>query len=601
MVAEALLAGAWAMGVVEGGSVLTHATTNKKSIVVKPELIVPAIIYGTLSLPLSLIGASPGPSIISKLPFLTKDANFKKIEESSILQVEKTDSNSGKVKRRVDLIRKDNRKYLTQPMPMSKTQEVQVSNISRYIATLEGRPLPTPLAEAMRRSRFLLVGTSLITMILMRQTQYEQLRKQKENARKLLQQGGKDEEAIQSFIARSTSGAVVRLCNSWKHIPIKTSHTPQRFAIIPMLHPSIPLSSKPITPYWDHGNIPSEWEKTPISSNWLMRTKNDNIFVVEVDATPPSMKDYFENSLTSQETLNLSRAALISQTLVSTAVEKQIISSSSQAVQVVLGTRARSPLKSRENQIYIDASNGVQFQIQTVLENMAEDAEADFLKARDMVRTRDETNDEGAECVDPSQLKEMSKDILKPILPVRYVQFVLLQVITLVDSVGSTIRQATSSTVDYLQKKYDKCVHTHRVVHVLSDEQLFIQFLQQCLRGWHIVWYDSNKAGDVDQYIKTETPITVICCSNDDVTKAFAKIVTMGKPQLLLIFQQLQIDNNNKIEYTSNGVSNLSIQEVHNNIFSQVRKLLVEGKTTGEVQEELDLIQSDRQKSHLRS
>mmetsp|Transcript_13496 Transcript_13496/g.14985 ORF Transcript_13496/g.14985 Transcript_13496/m.14985 type:complete len:606 (-) Transcript_13496:10-1827(-) len=604
MVVEALLAGAWVTGVVEGGSIFAHATTNEKTLVLKSELIVPAILYGTLSLPFSLIGASPGSSIITKLHSISKNENFKEVykfpssqgirTEDSRIANENIVPNSGMVKRRVDLIREENRKTLAgarnliDPIPSPKTQEVQSNIISRYLATLDGRPLPTPLAEAMRRIRFILVGASLATVILMQQKQHDEARKQTEIARKLMQEQGKDEEAVQSFIAGSTSGAVVRLCNSWKYVPIKTDGIPQKFATIPILYTTSPKLSKITTSYWNHGNKPFEWGEVPISRNWLMRRKDDDICVLEVDATPTSLKDYFHNTLAIQETLNLLQAALMSETLISFAVKKHIISSNSHAVQVVLGTRARSQVEGKENVIYIEATRGVKFQIRKILENMARDAEAGLLRAKDMIKTSSETND-GAEFMDTSSLKDVSIGVLKPILPVRYVQFALIQAITLVDSVGSVVRQVTSSTIDYLQKNY-KHFHQYRVVHVISDEKKIIEFLQQCFQGWRIIWYDSNKADNINQYIKTITPITIICCSTDEITEAFAKVITMGKPQVLLIFQQLQLKSEND---RINGVSTLNVQEVHNNIFSQVRELLLEGKTKEEVQKELELIQSD--------
>lgn len=65
-------AAAWTTGIIEGASILARAKQERDaapSAPVSPQLLFPAVLYGSVSLPLGLIGASPGPSIIGHLPF----------------------------------------------------------------------------------------------------------------------------------------------------------------------------------------------------------------------------------------------------------------------------------------------------------------------------------------------------------------------------------------------------------------------------------------------------------------------------------------------------------------------------------------------------
>jgi len=605
MVTESLLAAAWAAGVIEGGSVLSHATSsNPPKKIAKPELIIPALFYGVLSVPLSVIGAAPGSSVISRLPFapktihappeLSATSQAHVQSETSRTAVEKSDMSSNKGKRRVDIIREENRKNLAAarkwkesiPPPL-KEEAMKLSNTSHYLATLDGRPLPTPLAEAMRRTRFLLAGAFLVTVGLARRAQIEKVEQEQREKLQRLRQIGKDLGSIQSIISASTYGAVVRVCNSWEQVPHAAT---TGAAIIPLLHPQVPLTSPPKTPYWDQGTEILDWKSAPVSSDWLMRTKAGNIFVLEADVTPSSLEGYCSNVIGKQESLNLSLVTLMSNTLASTAVENHVLSSCSQAVQVVLGTRERSLLRIEGSQIYVNAANELRAQIRTEIKNMSNDVAAEFLDTKAEEKSQKEKEDEEAAAANPKiseLITEATEDVVKPGTPEQYLQFALLQAVTLVDMVGSTIRQATSLTANFIKKKYEDLFLSHRVVHVLSDEDALNQFLKVSLEGWRVVWYDCNKAGDLEQYTQVDTPITIVCCSSDAMTKLFLNTFATGKPHVLAIFQQ-QLRPSDEVHQAVKGVSSLSIQQIHNTIFSRVRDLLLEGKTTKEVQEMMD-------------
>jgi hypothetical protein len=154
----------------------------------------------------------------------------------------------------------------------------------------------------------------------------------------------------------------------------------------------------------------------------------------------------------------------------------------------------------------------------------------------------------------------------------------------LVDTVGSSIRQAAAWALLYLNEIHDHKFRSHRVVHVLSDQRAFVQFLQQSLRDWRIVWYDANKESDVELYRKSDTPISVVCCGSDLVTCAFlAATTTATKAKILAVLEQ-------PTALVPAGVSIISIEEVHNALFSHVRDMLADGKTPEEIRELLCLI-----------
>lgn len=124
MATESLLvAAAFAAGVIEGGAVLTHAASKSKESSGKSQLIIPAVLYGTLSLPLGFIGAAPGSSLISRLPCSPEIVEEKNSELPSLSQVpvqveasrnttETSDMSAKRGRRRVDIIREENRKNL---------------------------------------------------------------------------------------------------------------------------------------------------------------------------------------------------------------------------------------------------------------------------------------------------------------------------------------------------------------------------------------------------------------------------------------------------------------------------------------------------------
>lgn len=149
-----------------------------------------AILYGLASVPLGIVGASPGqvllPKSFSSPPMKNSDAgegtaasdtapqddkigalNSNHAVEPDILQP--TSSNTPVVTGRGmgRMLRHENaRKMQTiqknrKLMKGSASASTHFSGASRYVATLDGSPLPTPAAEALRRLRSIVVGAGI--------------------------------------------------------------------------------------------------------------------------------------------------------------------------------------------------------------------------------------------------------------------------------------------------------------------------------------------------------------------------------------------------------------------------------------------------------
>lgn len=136
--ADFFLVAAWAAGVVEGAAVLSHSEEKF------PSYVLPAISYGTCALPLSIFGASPGPAMMASLPFAP--IRFKDPDDSAERHAEN-------IHHRSELFQKTRDQN-------KRALKADIRSITgrSWFAALDGQALPTPLAEAMRRTRFLLAG-----------------------------------------------------------------------------------------------------------------------------------------------------------------------------------------------------------------------------------------------------------------------------------------------------------------------------------------------------------------------------------------------------------------------------------------------------------
>jgi hypothetical protein len=144
--ADFFLVAAWAAGVVEGAAVLSHSEEKF------PSYVLPAISYGTCALPLSIFGASPGPAMMASLPFAP--IRFKDPDDSAERHAEN-------IHHRSELFQKTRDQN-------KRALKADIRSITgrSWFAALDGQALPTPLAEAMRRTRFLLAGAGIVSAYL---------------------------------------------------------------------------------------------------------------------------------------------------------------------------------------------------------------------------------------------------------------------------------------------------------------------------------------------------------------------------------------------------------------------------------------------------
>lgn len=639
---------ALAAGIIEGASVLARAKQERDAAptasILSPQLLIPAVLYGSISLPLGIIGASPGPTMIGYLPFAPNaDAIFLRTHQRPasaalpppppVVEAPAPETTAAaatttnpKGVRRVDLLRVENRdRQVRSSGASSPATQIPIrrrvappSLPTRYLATLDGQALPTSLAEAMRRTRFLLIGAGLVTVALSyNQTRPEQKKKIRLRSTAILP--GKDAAAIRRLVANSTQGAVLRYCDSLPQLlsastSAKTSSNTS-VATIPLYSQSI--SSDVL--FWNPGSEPKEWETTPISNDWLMKTAGEDatskqLLVMEADVTPTltSIQHYFSFSLpddtkqkqksivdassqsTASLTNNLSKSMLLFHSLIESAASNPAFHSVS-TVQVVLGCAGKPALPLPENVVYMDGSIGLGVEVESVLEQMHEQVKSKLLEAKTESQQRrakvhlgiDESN--VLENPDPTGASaEDSETSAIAIVNDTFFAFI--------DTVGSSIRRTIMWPVvqiQGLQEDYAfwRLQANNRVVHVLSDQRTFVQFLQRSLHAdWRIVWYDATKDSDVSLYQQREAAgIAIVCCSTDETTRAFLMATASNNKELqtqqvlsILIDKQAQDE---EVEATT-----ISIREVHENLFAQVRVLLSEGKTVEEVQEIVDLI-----------
>ncbi|GFH44175.1 predicted protein [Chaetoceros tenuissimus] len=172
---------AWLAGIVEGRTVLRHELPNEDEV----KLIVPSLFYGTVSLPLTVIGSSPSMHLVASntsIALKTIEAP-KEIKSKSVNEKEtNVDANARKMKvdfERKDKVsdwkstfrrREDNKRTLkdldSAVSARSKAEGVSSKALS---TSMLSRSLPNAMAENLRRSRILLLGYSAVSCALLYQ------------------------------------------------------------------------------------------------------------------------------------------------------------------------------------------------------------------------------------------------------------------------------------------------------------------------------------------------------------------------------------------------------------------------------------------------
>ncbi|KAL3796978.1 hypothetical protein HJC23_000731 [Cyclotella cryptica] len=221
---SAFLAAAFAAGIIEGSSVLRHYRNvlhkDAASSISTPCLAAHVVLYGAASLPLGMVGASPGVAFYPRSlkawmasqettddhhepssekhdePIKAPEAGISRNSELQEIFITSARSSPvvGTGRGIARMLREENSKKITHssshsnqhhreagepsvlgavaaernvaPIPPRSEAFLlsQNSQLSRYVSTLDGRSLPTPLSEAMRRSRCLFIGAALFSL-----------------------------------------------------------------------------------------------------------------------------------------------------------------------------------------------------------------------------------------------------------------------------------------------------------------------------------------------------------------------------------------------------------------------------------------------------
>jgi len=189
-----------------------------------------------------------------------------------------------------------------------KKGTLQWSRVRSYIATLDGRVLPTQMAEAMRRIRILIFGYGLVSTAVAYQIScLKKETKEKETTQSNYYKIGRDKVAVEKFADTCTEkaeeGIALRLFlhddqNEFKHLDKNNVH--QFFGgqinscqgcVLPIVTSknissdgNIPVHGKKSTLhectgsevlYWHLGQAEHEWYQLPINSKWLFSRKVD--------------------------------------------------------------------------------------------------------------------------------------------------------------------------------------------------------------------------------------------------------------------------------------------------------------------------------------
>ena len=343
-------------GIVEGRSVLKHHCDNDETSSNSEQtqsLIVPSLVYGTLSLPLTVIGSSPSVELVSRFSQLEiqerrtpvmaehpKDASSEDIHQSEPAirrmklglpegqhEDKLTNSNGG---RNVIQMREENRRALaaTHDKKMAEkekaidsanasnalTSQVQGTHRSDYRGQVKGgssvappilgKSLPTAVAENMRRARILLMGWGAVSAALLYQ-KYQRERNDKEG-RIVHSQQGKSLAAVQKYM--QCTG-----CNAGVAMRIMTDHQDinevKRMIGSPRIHPinfdkmdtlipcSLPilcstqqsLLAHEDIPVWSIGDNANDWLDVPFDKRMFFENNDGSKFVILESITSTSL------------------------------------------------------------------------------------------------------------------------------------------------------------------------------------------------------------------------------------------------------------------------------------------------------------------------
>lgn len=588
----------------EGGSVLVHAA--KKENEGTAPMILPSFLYGTLALPLGIIGASPGPSVIASLPHApslkaleslhsetTNDDqptnNMQEPHSSKTLVGAQTpNGDEGKEQiapliSRSEMIRKvreDNRRSLVrkQHPPAPPTRPKQHTTPAKLLSGLDGRPLSTPLAEGMRRVRFLSMGAALVMTVI----SYESRQQEAKQESTLLRRRGRDANAIQSLVehASNENGVAIRLVRH--HEMLKGVLSRSNGVVVPLLYPAdkIDLPTMNDTPtYWNLGNTLQEWRQMPLTRDWLFHSSDEtSSLVLEADVSSLGLlSEYFSPQ---QEEKPLAGAMWVSTILGIVARQKGVLpphETKEALINVMIGSGERR-VKEEENTnvIYINGPLAVGVKVASLFGRIQQSGHDVVMSAQS--RKADALVEDTTALVEQPPLR----------FPFALFEFV-----------GAKLRQGASRAVTAVTMLLTR--DNNKTVHVVSDHCCVAQWLRRTLppTEWNVSWYNAHSGiANYRNAIAKKEGVTFVCCQNDKATcsvicslltedQAPSRIVVLVEEEScasMLTMLAAELDKDAHVEI-------LSIKSIHASLFDRVRNLLAKGKTQSQVKELIYLME----------
>jgi hypothetical protein len=533
--AEGFLVAAWAAGIVEGGSVLKQATKDESF----ASLLLPSVVYGTVALPMSVIGESPGPALLTMLhsqvvlpmdtPAPTPSRDERPVDNSMPM---------------IQRVRQENRFKHQPAIQIGSSKSSKISNPHRYFATLEGRQaLATPMAESMRRLRLVFFGAGLVGL-------YVQQQSRRKNTEVTTATDATSMEHLVSQITRNNpnGGVILRLVDH----PMSTV-PPGR---LPIVYPH-PLNSL---------------ERLPLDDNWFLHINKDanKCLVTESNTCPPLAQCFGtqKSGLTkyfTQLDFAFHRLARVARRNDAT------------LVQVCIGSRPSADVPN--DAIHLD---GLQAIAEKLVQSI-EKAHAAYSLQRQELFTTDPENDgddlQSAESKGPQVVQESEQASKSE-----------SHSMDIFERLGLKIRQGIQIPTDVLAravKRWDR--GPKPVLYVVSDHAGFWDWLGILLVGYRLEWLDPEQ---VEENPKTGGVFLVFCSSDEKTSQVVTSIMDeatddrhavalMDKEWVQSVTLEMIQDG------SSSANANVQIQcaeTIHRDLFDHVQKLLTSGWTPERIQ-----------------
>ncbi len=583
---------------VRGGELSQTTTTSIPSSKV---LLFPTLVYGLLSLPLSAIGASPSLYLISKLTpfhphleddqireqkFDQKSSNTGNLTSSTSTNFEtatlphrrmkldttKSSNNQNDHDRSqftVKQKRAENRQILAaikerkerdfvadkisreSHASQSSRNGFRQNHISSYITTLDGRPLPTSLAESMRRVRILAFGYGLVSAIVAYHLESIDNKNLTEtnDSKQNLSSVGRDPKAVENFIKDfdhmnndTGKGVAMRLFHDYNELSkYSTNHstrTQRDYTTEPSRHECcvLPITSfslnkntinDDILLHWFLGRTEADWNALPISSRWLFQPKEKNLMVevgkdnhfilletnliTSLQESVEALKKRKMNVLWQDK----KEQCLINNSLVEAQKVKNVASSKLSSdynhevgvVNVFIGSGVGQHYALRgvedNNHFYINGLDALARNILQEVESMR-----DFSNSTDVPV--------GATNVDKSNASDNENEIKsrEHSSPIQ-----------LVDGLGRYIRLSGQIVMNQLSKKladFHFQQHNRITIHMYSDSPEMMSWIEDCFRNANVrvhFYLDQEKVMNTSLPKDiSDTDIILVMCSSDSVT-----------------------------------------------------------------------------------